>query len=146
PSPIGSTLGIVGGLILGQAAVSANLVSPILIIVVSVAGLGAFAIPSVSLSRAISFMRFAFIVLGGLAGFLGLALGLVISLSALSSRTSVGVPYLSPISPREGKGIKKALLIYPLWKREKRPSSLKTKREEKQPRVSRKWAEERETE
>ena len=146
PSPIGATIGIVGGLILGQAAVSANLVSPILIIVVSVAGLGAFAIPSVSLSRAISFMRFVFIVLGAFAGFLGLALGLVVSLSALSSRTSVGVPYLAPITPRGKQGMRRAVFVPPLWKREKRASFLKAKREYMQPQTSRKWAEEREVE
>ncbi len=144
PSPIGGSIGIVGGLILGQAAVSANLVSPILIIVVSVAGLGAFATPSVSLSRAISMLRFAFIVLGGLAGFLGLSLGLVISIAALSSITSVGVPYLSPITPREKNGMKKSVFIAPVWKREHRPSSLKVKREDKQPPISRKWTKERE--
>ena len=146
PSPIGATIGIVGGLILGQAAVSANLVSPILIIVVSVAGLGAFAIPSVSLSRAISFMRFIFIILGALAGFLGLALGLVISLSALSSRDSVGVPYLAPITPRGKGGMRRAVFIPPLWKREKRASFIKPKREYMQPQISRKWAQEREVE
>ncbi len=58
PSPVGSTIGIIGGLILGQAAVEANIVSPILIIVVSIAGLGAFAVPSLALSRSIGVMRF----------------------------------------------------------------------------------------
>ncbi len=139
PSPIGSTLGIVGGLILGQAAVSANLVSPILIIIVSVAGLGAFAIPSVSLSRAISVMRFVFIILGGLAGFLGLGAGALVSLSALSGRISFGVPYLSPITPRHKKGFMKAIFVAPIWKREHRPISLKTGDEQKQPHISRKW-------
>ncbi len=139
PSPIGSTLGIVGGLILGQAAVSANLVSPILIIIVSVAGLGAFAIPSVSLSRAVSALRFVFIILGGMAGFLGLAAGVLVSLSALAGRTSFGVPYLSPLTPRSKNGFIKTLLIAPLWKREHRPDALKTEKVRKQPAVSRKW-------
>ncbi len=139
PDSIGSTIGIVGGLILGQAAVSANLVSPILIIIVSVAGLGAFAVPSVSLSRAISLMRFMFIILGGIAGFLGIAVGMVVSLAALSSRTSVGVPYLSPITPRESRGIIKSIFIAPLWKREHRPKALKTNEAKKQPHISRKW-------
>lgn len=139
PSPIGSTIGIVGGLILGQAAVSANLVSPILIIVVSIAGLGAFATPSVSLSRAVSFMRFIFIILGGFAGFLGLAVGAAVSLAALAGRTSVGVPYLSPISPRYSRGMMKSIFIAPVWKREHRPASLKPVSLDKQPHISRKW-------
>ncbi len=139
PSPIGSTIGIVGGLILGQAAVSANLVSPILIIIVSIAGLGAFATPSVSLSRAVSFMRFVFILLGGFAGFLGLAVGVAVSLAALSGRASVGVPYLSPITPRYSRGMMKSIFIAPIWKREHRPASLKTSNPDKQPHISRKW-------
>ncbi len=139
PSPIGSTIGIVGGLILGQAAVSANLVSPILIIVVSVAGLGAFAIPSVALSRAISVMRFVFIILGGFAGFLGLAAGALVSLAALAGRTSFGVPYLSPITPRNKSGFFKSIFIAPIWKREHRPKALKTEDDRKQPDISRKW-------
>lgn len=139
PGAIGSTIGIVGGLILGQAAVSANLVSPILIIIVSIAGLGAFATPSVSLSRAVSLMRFIFIILGGFAGFLGLAAGVAVSLAALSGRTSVGVPYFSPVTPRYSRGIMKSIFIAPIWKREHRPSSLKTDNPRKQPHISRKW-------
>ncbi len=46
PGPIGPTLGIIGALILGQAAVAANIVSPILIIIVAVTGIGSFAIPN----------------------------------------------------------------------------------------------------
>lgn len=144
PNPIGSTIGIVGGLILGQAAVSANLVSPILIIVVSVAGLGSFATPTVSLSRAISAMRFIFIILGGLAGFLGLSAGICVSLSALASRTSFGVPYLSPITPRGHRGLFKSVFIAPIWKREHRPQNLKTKSPDKQPEISRNWTSESE--
>lgn len=139
PSPIGSTLGIVGGLILGQAAVSANLVSPILIIVVSVAGLGAFAAPSVSLSRAVSLMRFVFIILGGIGGFLGLSVGVTAGVAALASRSSVGVPYLSPITPRTSHGFLKSIFIAPLWKRESRPMALRTQDDKKQPEISRKW-------
>ncbi len=141
PSPIGSTLGIVGGLILGQAAVSANLVSPILIIIVSVSGLGAFATPSISLSRAVSFMRFFFIILGGIAGFPGLALGITISIAALASRTSVGVPYLSPLTPGNRNGLLKSVFVAPIWKREHRPEALKTNDDRKQPHISRKWRE-----
>lgn len=135
PSPIGSTLGIVGGLILGQAAVSAGLVSPILIIVVSLSGLGAFAVPSVSLMRAVSVMSVVFIILGAAAGFFGLCCGLCVCLSALFSRTSFGVPYF-PSGLEEFFG---EWFVFPVWKREKRPKSLKTKENRKQPKISRKW-------
>lgn len=140
PDPIGSTLGIVGGLILGQAAVSANLVSPMLIIVVSIAGLGAFSVPSLSMSRAISLLQIIFIFLSAFAGFLGIALGIFMGIIALSGRTSVGVPYLAPLAPKESTVIR-SLFINPIWKKEKRPPELKTQNPDMQPEISRKWVE-----
>jgi len=79
PGAIGSTIGIVGGLILGQAAVTANIVSPIMIIIVAITALGSFAVPSFSMSFSIRLIRFAYIILGAVAGFLGIALGLVLN-------------------------------------------------------------------
>lgn len=73
PSPIGPTLGIVGALILGQAAVSANIVSPILIIIVSITSISSFAIPDLSFNFSIRILRFLFIFLGYALGFLGIA-------------------------------------------------------------------------
>lgn len=139
PGAIGSTLGIVGGLILGQSAVSAGIASPLLIIIVSIAALGSFAAPSMSLSRAISVMQFVFIFFGAVAGFLGLALGIFILTVYLSSLESVGVPYLSPITPKNRNLARFSIFISPIWKREKRPSNLAPQRNDKQPHISRKW-------
>lgn len=139
PSPIGSTLGIVGGLILGQAAVSANLVSPILIIIVSIAGLGSFATPSVSLSRAVSAVRFIFIFLGAIAGFLGIAFGIFAGLLYTASTESFGVSYLAPKFPSRQTPSLSALFVSPIWKKERRPSELETVKDLKQPHISRKW-------
>ncbi len=131
PDPIGSTLGIVGGLILGQSAVSANVASPLLIIIVSLSALGAFAAPSASVSRALSVLQFWFILFGTLAGFLGLAFGIFTLVIYLASGTSFGVPYLS--------GSVNPFFVTPIWRREKRPGSLHTQRFRKQPHISRKW-------
>ena len=141
PSPVGSTLGIIGGLILGQAAVDANIVSPILIIIVSVAGLGSFATPSVSLSRSISLMRFIFIFFGAAAGLLGIICALFILLGPLSASETFGVPFLSPIAPKNGESVWGSLLVKPIWKKERRPRELHTKNPVKQPHISRKWLE-----
>ena len=73
PGPIGPTLGIIGALILGQAAVAANIVSPILIIIVAVTGIGSFAVPNFSLAFSCRIFRFVYIILAALAGFLGLS-------------------------------------------------------------------------
>ena len=80
PSPVGQTIGIVGALILGQAAVDAGIVSPILIIIVSFTAICSFSIPDFSLSFHFRIMRFIYILLGAMAGFLGLAAGLCVHL------------------------------------------------------------------
>lgn len=139
PSAVGSTLGIIGGLILGQAAVDANIVSPISIIIVSVAGLGTFAAPSVSLSRALALMKFIFIVAGATAGMLGVLFVFNVGTAYLSSLSTYGVPFLSPLAPRNEDSPMAGVLIKPIWKRERRPANLKTENPIIQPKISRKW-------
>ena len=139
PSAVGSTLGIIGGLILGQSAVEANIVSPISIIIVSIAGLGTFASPSVSLSRSLSLMRFAFIIAGAAAGILGIIFVLLTGVAYLAASSTYGVPFLSPITPRDGDSPIDAVLIKPIWKRERRPKNLHTQQPVRQPHISRKW-------
>jgi len=99
PGIIGPTLGIIGALILGQAAVAANLVSPVLIIVVAATGLGNFAIPSYSLATGIRLIRFGLILAGAFLGFYGVAAVLFIAGCFACSIKSFGVPFLSPVSP-----------------------------------------------
>ncbi|QAA31032.1 spore germination protein [Clostridium manihotivorum] len=99
PGVIGQTLGIVGALILGQAAVAAKLVSPILIIVVAITGLGSFAIPNYSIALGLRMLRFLFILLASLLGFLGITQGIVVIGALACSMKSFGVPFLSPIAP-----------------------------------------------
>ena len=139
PSPIGSTLGIIGGLILGQAAVDANIVSPISIIIVSIAGLGAFATPSVELSRSMALTRFVYIIFAAIGGFLGLIISIFATISFMAASSTFGVPFLSPITPRDENSAVDVLLIKPIWKKEKRPQNLNTQNPRKQPHISRKW-------
>ena len=67
--------GIVGALVLGQAAVSASVVSPILIIIVAITGIASFAVPDFAFGFHIRISRFIFILLAYMAGFLGIGLG-----------------------------------------------------------------------
>ncbi len=99
PTPLGATIGIVGALILGQAAVEANLVSPILVIVVSITGLSSFAIPDIGLSVIVRILRFGFLFAANFLGFIGIALGLAALLAYSTSITSFGVPFFSPLAP-----------------------------------------------
>jgi len=140
PGAIGSTIGIVGGLILGQAAVMANIVSPVMIIIVAITALGSFSVPSFSMSFSIRLIRFAYIILGAVAGFLGIALGLVLNSLLLASSKSFGVPFLTPFGPVTKDKYADKLVRQPIWKQEKRPDYLNTKDIKSQPKISRGWS------
>ena len=138
PSPIGPTIGIVGALVMGQAAVSAGIVSPILIIVVAITGTASFAIPDYAFGFHLRVYRFAFIFLGYLCGFLGIALGLFIYMVAMCDSKSFGVPYTIGVSPLEHvKG--SSYYLPPIWKREYRSGFLNAKKSTKQGHISMKW-------
>lgn len=139
PSSFSTTVGIIGALILGEAAVSANIVSPILIIIVAFCGICAFAIPDNSLRFAIRMFRFIYIILGYIAGFLGIALGFFIHFLILSSQNSFGIPYFTPYIPYDNLSQNEGLHINPVWKREKRNSFLNTKKPAMENHISMKW-------
>lgn len=139
PSPIGPTIGIVGALILGEAAVSANIVSPILIIVVAITGICSFAIPDFSLSFTLRIFRFLYIILGYLCGLLGIGLGIYIHSIILSNLKSFGVPYLSHYFPINEKASKASTFLPPIWKREARANFLNVKKKRSQAKFSMKW-------
>lgn len=138
PTAVGPTLGIVGGLILGQAAVEAGIVSPIMIIVVALTGIGTFAVANYSLEFALRVSRFGYIILGSAFGFIGIAVGLFLQLLSLCSSYSFGVPLLSPIAPRM-KYSANDLFSRAMWKREHLPDYLNTKKKLSQAKLSRKW-------
>ena len=138
PSPIGPTLGIVGALVLGQAAVSAGIVSPILIIIVAITGISSFAIPDFTFSFHLRFLRFAFILLGFLAGFLGIGIGIFVYLSELCDLETFGVSYTAPYAPIINSKNNRFLLP-PIWQREYRATYLASKREKRQDKISMKW-------
>ena len=138
PSTIGSSISIVGALILGDAAVNAGIVSPTLIIVVAMTGIASFAIPDFSFGFHIRIFRFWFIALGFTAGFLGIGIGLFIYVSMLCSLKSFGVPYTAPIVPTyntKGNGF----FVPPVWKQEYRANFISPKNKKAQDKISMKW-------
>lgn len=138
PSAIGSTIGIVGAIVIGQAAVSAGIVSPILIIIVAITALSSFAIPDYAFSFHLRVFRFLFILLGYTAGFLGIGIGLFVYLSIICNMESFGVSYSIPYSSM--KNFKRTgIMLPPIWKRENRASYLATKKVKKQEDISMKW-------
>jgi len=138
PSPIGPTIGIVGALVLGQAAVSAGIVSPILIIIVAITGISSFAIPDFAFGFHLRCFRFVFVLLGFISGFLGISLGLFVYISILCSLRSFGVSYTSPLAPASNsKG--NGYLLPPIWKREFRPNYVAPKKLKDQAKISMGW-------
>ncbi|ELK42694.1 spore germination protein [Brevibacillus agri] len=113
PGPIGPTIGIVGALVVGEAAVSAGLVSPVMVIIVAVTTIGSFASPSYSAAIAIRMLRFPVMLLAGMFGLYGIMLFLIVILIHLSSLKSFGVPYMSPLSPLNLKGMKDLFIRAP---------------------------------
>ncbi len=136
PGPIGPTLGIIGALILGQAAVAANIVSPILIIIVAVTGIGSFAVPNFNVAFGLRILKFVYIIMGATAGFLGILTAAFIHLLLIAGAKSFGVPFMSPAGPATAD---KSYFKGTYWQDERRPDYLNTKADIKQENISRRW-------
>lgn len=130
--------GIIGALVIGDAAVTAGIVSPVLIIIIAITGISSFTIPDYSFGFHLRYFRFVFVLLGFMTGFLGIALGLFAYISLICSLRSFGVSYTTPFAPAtNSKG--NGYLLPPIWKREYRPSFVASKREKDQEELSMKW-------
>lgn len=139
PSPLGATIGIVGTLILGEAAVSASLVSPILIIVVAITAICSYSIPDFSLSFTFRITRFIYMILGYVAGFLGIGMGFFVQLVLMSNLKSFGAPYLTPFVLGTNKRSISSYFVSPVWKREKTSEFIHSKRKYNQKKTSMTW-------
>ncbi|WP_309122202.1 spore germination protein [Paenibacillus sp.] len=125
PTKIGQTLGIVGGIIIGQAAVEAALTSNILIIVVALSALASFTTPIYKMSNTIRFLRFPMIVLSSLWGAIGLFIGIGFLLVHVTKLTSLGSPYTVPVYPLRVGDLNDSLIRPPFPWTSKRPGYLR---------------------
>lgn len=94
PGSLGNAIGIVGGLVIGQAAVEANLVSPIVVMIVALTELGSLVVPSEEFASAFQLLKYVFLILGGYLGIYGMVLGAYVTVGHLAGLLSFGVPYL----------------------------------------------------
>ncbi len=138
PNVIGPTVGLVASLVLGQAAVEAKIVSPVMILVVAVTGLASFAIPNYLVGFGVRIMRFFLLALATVMGFYGVALGIFLLLVLLAAERSFGVPYLTPLAPARGKLVD-LLLRPPLYRMEERPGYMHTLNRQRQKEIVRSW-------
>ncbi|MFX0548720.1 spore germination protein [Hathewaya histolytica] len=111
PKPIGQTLGIVGGIVLGDAATRAGIVSQTTLVVVAIGIICTFLVPNYNMSTSLRLLRFPMILLAKLLGFLGIIAGLLILVLNLICADSFSIPYLSPISPLDPEGIKDSIIM-----------------------------------
>lgn len=122
PGSLGNAIGIVGGLVIGQAAVEANLVSPIVVMIVALTALGSMTVPNEEFAAAFRLVKYGFLILGGYLGIYGIVLGVYLVIGHLAGLMSFGIPYLVPFIKKEQKGSRgEGVLRVPLRKRVLRP-------------------------
>lgn len=121
PGAIGNTIGIVGALVIGDAAVSAHLVAPQMVIVVAITAIGSFTVPSMEASYPIRLLRFPLMLLAAAFGLYGVMLGLLAILVYLVHLRSFGFPYLEPLAPLKLNELWDVFFRAPRWQMMLRP-------------------------
>ncbi|MCM3626664.1 spore germination protein [Paenibacillus glycanilyticus] len=127
PKPIGPAMGIVGGLVIGEAAVQAGIVSPFLVIVVAVTAISSFSIPVYSAGITLRMLRFVAMLFAAILGMYGTILFFLLVCCHLSKLKSFGVPYLTPITPYRLSDWKDFFVRMPIFLMNRRPKLMKTK-------------------
>lgn len=115
PNRVGQTIGIVGGLVIGDAIVKAGLISYTMIIVVALTAISSFLIPSNEMSSSIRILRFPLMLVASIFGYIGISFGLTILFIHLVKLESFGKPYFNPLAPLRFKGLKDTFLRFPIW-------------------------------
>jgi len=128
PKTVGQAVSIVGALVIGEAAVSAGIVSPLMVIVVATTAIASFTIPGFSIAISVRLLRFPLMLFAATLGFYGIMIGLIALLIHLCKLESFGIPYLSPLAPLEKADLKDTVIRVPWWSMKKRPTILKPKK------------------
>lgn len=138
PTRIGQTIGIVGGLVIGDAVVRAGLISNTMIVVVAITAVSAYSIPTTEMSDAVRLLRFPLMLLASTFGFVGIVFGFMFILAHLCRLESFGTPYFAPWAPFRLKDIKDTFIRLPIWKFNTRPLDANPEKLEEQS-LSRGW-------
>ncbi|MGI6308522.1 MAG: spore germination protein [Dethiobacteria bacterium] len=125
PMQIGQAISIVGAIILGQAAIQANLVSPAMVIIVAITAISSYLIPAYNVSIALRLLRFGVMFLAAALGLFGVLLAAMFLLTHLVALRSFGVPYMSPLAPLNLHDLKDIFFRPPKWATDRRPSVLR---------------------
>lgn len=131
PKSVGNTVGIVGGLVIGQSVVLAGIISPIIVVIVSMSAISSFTLPNYNLALSTIAIRLFLIFCSMTLGLYGFVIGIVIILIHLASLDNFGVKYLADYSPYNKNILKEKLIRFPLSTIHKRPKYLNPKDENK---------------
>ncbi|SDW86496.1 spore germination protein [Paenibacillus sp. PDC88] len=123
PKAVGQAVSILGALVIGQAAVTAGIVSAPMVIIVSMTGIASFTIPRFNFAITLRLLRFPIMVLAGTLGLFGIVIGTVLISAHLTQLTSFGQPYLLGVSPYRKGETKDIIMRVPWWKMIFKPSS-----------------------
>lgn len=121
PGSISSAMSIVGGIIVGDAAIRAGLVSPLLIIIIGLTSLTTFVIPSYELASSMRLVKYFLLFCSAILGVFGLTVGFVIFISRLCALNSYGTDFTAPFSPTYKKGFVESIIELPIFRRDTRP-------------------------
>lgn len=124
PRPVGQAVSIVGALVVGEAAVSAGVVSHLMVIIVATTGIASFVNPSFNMAISMRILRFPLMFLAGTLGLFGVMAGLLMILVHMCSLRSFGVPYMAPLAPYHRSGMKDVFIRAPIWALQRRPAEL----------------------
>jgi hypothetical protein len=127
PTYIGTAISVVAGLIIGQAAVEAGIVSNLLIIIVSSTAIASYVLPSQDMALAIRILRFVYMIAASTFGIIGIVVTVALTLGHLMTIESLGQPYFQPFSPLDKDGFKDSFLRFPYKFLKKRPYMTRTK-------------------
>lgn len=121
PGPIGQSIGIVGGIIIGEAGVRAGLVSPVMVIVVAATAIASLLVPTYSFALALRNLRFLLMILASFLGLFGVTMGMLAILAHLAALKSFGVSMLAPWSPLRVRDLQDSLIRMPRMALQRRP-------------------------
>ncbi|WP_409179165.1 spore germination protein [Brevibacillus fortis] len=138
PSRVGQTIGIVGGLVIGESVVRAGLVSYPMVIVVALTAISSFVAPSNEISTVSRILGFPLMILAAMFGLIGIMFGLLFILIHLCKLESFGTAYFAPVMPLRIKDLKDTFTRFPIWSLDQRPQDPHPKRV-RQERSSRGW-------
>ena len=111
PKTMGQATSIVGGLIVGDAAISAKFVSPAVVVVIAIASICGFLMPNQDFANSLRLLRFTGVLMAAFAGIYGMSLGIILLLYYFAGLKTCGVPYMLPYAAADGKNLGKDTLF-----------------------------------